>query len=402
MFDDLNKMVPDLDEEDKSKIYDGLNAKSSNKGINIFKRQYGLILLGLALLAAIIVPIGIVLGNSSNNSEIDDPSIITPTEDNTGSYTGNTNHNTSFNERDIVGLAAYKEFDKHKNVKLTSKAYSVNEIVNNETVYDNNENKDNQIVFSYPFDYVRIHSAYKFSIKVDDIPNYPDAKEVIEKNCGFGELEVVVAEFSTYIDDNGNIREMISDILISFRGKNGYYTILENAASMMGNTATRAFSSHKQIGSGEIIKDFNPPIVTIFLRENKSNGVFYVCFKSDKNILKTEEYDQSISHENISAAETVDTATLYSTFELTEFKIKSIEVTVVEIYDDSSIEVESSCNISFVLIDSNTVSEGNAFVKTDDGYTLNFEAGAKLIVEYDELYTSYNPKIIVADKITLK
>ena len=36
MLDDLNKMVPDLDEEDKSKIYDGLNAKSSNKGINIF------------------------------------------------------------------------------------------------------------------------------------------------------------------------------------------------------------------------------------------------------------------------------------------------------------------------------------------------------------------------------
>ena len=45
---------------------------------------------------------------------------------------------------------------------------------------------------------------------------------------------------------------------------------------------------------------------------------------------------------------------------------------------------------------------GNTFVKTDDGYTLNFEADAKLIVEYDKLYTSYNPKIIVTDKITLK
>jgi hypothetical protein len=33
---------------------------------------------------------------------------------------------------------------------------------------------------------------------------------------------------------------------------------------------------------------------------------------------------------------------------------------------------------------------------------LNFEAGAKLIVEYDELYGSYDPVIIVANIITLK
>ena len=125
MLDDLNKKVPDLDEEDKRKIYEGINASSNNKGVNIFKRQYGLILLGLAFLIAIIVPIGIVLGTGNNNQKIDEPSIVTPSNGSTGgsnnnnsggNNSGNTGNNSGYNvntnyalnEREIIGVAAYK------------------------------------------------------------------------------------------------------------------------------------------------------------------------------------------------------------------------------------------------------------------------------------------------------
>ncbi len=96
MLDELNKIVPDLDENDKNKIYDGINVKESHKGISFFKKQYGLVLLGLALLAAIIVPIGIVLGNS-NNQKIADPSTVTPSNGNKG---GNTNGNIQLSDEE--------------------------------------------------------------------------------------------------------------------------------------------------------------------------------------------------------------------------------------------------------------------------------------------------------------
>ena len=421
MLDDLNKMVPDLDEEDKSKIYDGLNAKSSNKGINIFKRQYGLILLGLALLIAIIVPIGIVLGTGNNNQKIDDPSTVTPSDDNKGGSTGNNGGNTgnsgntgnnssynvntnySLNEREIIGVAAFREFDKNENIKLTSNTYSINELLTDETKDETNQGNDEEpMVYSYPFEYVKIHSAYKFNINVEDIAD-KGAKQVIESSCGLGELEVVVAQFTTFEDDEGIKKPIIlPEYLISIRGYNGLYTILENSASFTYGSETRAFSSHKRIGTNEITKDFTPPILTIYLRVNKTYGTYYVCFKLSENILDIYQYDQSQAFKNTTDVEDVEADTLYSVYELTEFKTKAVEVTVKNIVDSRYIEVNSNCRLRAVVISPYTVSPNDAFILLSNSTILHFEVGATLIVEYDELYGSYDPVIIVANIITLK
>ena len=439
MLDDLNKMVPDLNEEDKRKIYEGINASSSNKGVNIFKRQYGLILLGLALLIAIIVPIGIVLGTGNNNQKIDDPSTVTPSDDNKGgsnnnggnnsggnnsgntgnnssnnsggNNSGNTGNNSSYNvntnyslnEREIIGVAAFKEFDKNENIKLKSNTYSINELLNDATKDETNEgNEEAPMVYSYPFEYVKIHSAYKFNINVEDIAD-KGAKQVIESSCGLGELEVVVAQFSTFEDDEGIKKPMISpEYLISIRGYNGFYTILENSASFTYGSETRAFSSHKRIGTNEITKDFTPPILTIYLRVNKAYGTYYVCFKLSEDIMDIYQYDQSQAFKNITDIENVEADTLYSVHELTEFKTKAVEVTVKNIVDSRYIEVNSNCRLRAVVISPYTVSPNDAFIPLADGTILQFEVGATLIVEYDELYGSYDPVIIVANIITLK
>ena len=87
---------------------------------------------------------------------------------------------------------------------------------------------------------------------------------------------------------------------------------------------------------------------------------------------------------------------------LTEFKTKAVEVTVKNIVDSRYIEVNSNCRLRAVVISPYTVSPNDAFIPLYDGTILQFEVGATLIVEYDELYGSYDPVIIVANIITLK
>ena len=126
---------------------------------------------------------------------------------------------------------------------------------------------------------------------------------------------------------------ILPEYLISIRGYNGFYTILENSASFTYGSETRAFSSHKRIGTNEITKDFTPPILTIYLRVNKTYGTYYVCFKLSEDILDIYQYDQSQAFKNITDIEDVEADTLYSVHELTEFKTKAVEVTVKNIVE---------------------------------------------------------------------
>ena len=73
---------------------------------------------------------------------------------------------------------------------------------------------------------------------------------------------------------------MISpEYLISIRGYNGFYTILENSASFTYGSETRAFSSHKRIGTNEI--GFIDPQKT---KEISQRGVnFHVKYPTMEN-----------------------------------------------------------------------------------------------------------------------
>jgi len=137
----------------------------------------------------------------------------------------NISYNLSYNEASLIGIAAYNEFDKNGTSKLSNVVTNINfssgKTVKLSDSEETNEDKE-YLKISYPYDYVKIVSAYKFSINVTDIPD--DASEVIiEHACGLGELEVVVAEFETYVEEDDIGQTLINICYIIW---NIYYDLL--------------------------------------------------------------------------------------------------------------------------------------------------------------------------------
>ena len=411
MLDKLKDTVPNLDDNDKEKIYEAVNNRVKPKRINLFRKQFAFILIGAIILASIIIPIGINVfsgrdqmpyekallpdgsGGETSRPDTDEPGgNIDPIEpDNNNAKT----YDYFLSETELIGVAAYKAFDNKESIKLTSLTYSADEILDNNTDNKNENNDVKNNIYSYPFDFVKIHSAYKFSVLVDDIED-TQAKEIIEAKCGLGELEVVVSTFSTFYDDNGIIKLVVSDeTLISLRGYNGYYTILENSGKFTLGESYYSFSSHKKLGSDEIVKDFTPPFLGILLRID-SNGNYYINFKTSEIIVGVDTYDYKTEFKQQSLVEEINPEEIYSTEELTEFKTRTVKATVLKIVNNYWIEVETNSNLKVVIIGPYTV--GNF---ADAFNNLAFNVGDTIIVEYAELYAKYDPVMISPSIINL-
>ena len=233
---------------------------------------------------------------------------------------------------------------------------------------------------SYPYDYVKKNSAYKFSINITNI-NDRASEEIILNSCGLGELEVVVAEFETYIEDNGVRILSVSDTLISLRGYNGYYTILANSGHRENSDFMHIFSSHKRLLEDEVSKDFTPPILSIFLEE-KSNNERYIYFETSNDLLSFGSYNKDYAFKNITEIEYVSRSSMYSVFELAKLPTKEITVSVVEIdLEKKCIEVESEANFKYIFYTSYT--EGVEITELNIGDIIK--------IEYDFLFETYDP-----------
>jgi len=306
----------------------------------------------------------------------------------------NISYNLSYNEASLIGIAAYNEFDKNGTSKLSNVVTNINfssgKTVKLSDSEETNEDKE-YLKISYPYDYVKIVSAYKFSINVTDIPD--DASEVIiEHACGLGELEVVVAEFETYVEEDGIKYLSVSDIMISLRGHNGYYTILANSGHREEGDWTHIFSSHKKLLEDEISKDFTPPILSIFLEE-KSNNERYVYFETSDNLLSFGSYNRNKAFKNTTEIEHVSRSTMYSVFELAKLPTKELVVSIVNIDIESKvIEVESVTKLKYIYYNEHT--EGV------DIATLN--AGDKIKIEYDFLFEEYDPTHVYVNTVTIE
>ena len=224
------------------------------------------------------------------NSSSEKPIVNPPIEENNKEI----NYNASINENSLIGIAAYYEFD-NKTVNNISNISIKNK--NSNLIDSDYESKEEEYLkISYPYDYVKIISAYKFSIYVDDIEDQV-AKEIIESSCGLGELEVVISDFETYIEKGETRYPSVQDTLISLRGYNGYYTILVNSGVYIDNNSLEVFSSHKKLLDEEVSKDFTPPILSIFL-EKKNNNEHYVYFETSNDLLSFGNYNQEKAFKN--------------------------------------------------------------------------------------------------------
>ncbi len=388
MLDDIKKIIPKLDEKDSEAIYEKLSKKKMEKKSIIFNSKIIMAFVTVALLILVIIPVGIII-NNFNSSPIQTPNLNDSSGNNELQY---NNNYAMLNEKSVIGIAAFNEFD-NKGVRKLSNVTS--EFNNKDGVLsDSNEeenlNEEEYLKISYPYDYVKINSAYKFSINVLNIED-KIAKEIIESNCGLGELEIVVAKFETYVEEKGYNYLSVKDTLICLRGYNGYYTILVNSGEFRKDSSLQVFSSHKKLTEDEVSKDFTPPILSIFLKEETNSR--YVYFETSDNLLSFGNYNQDLAFKNTTEIEEVSRNTLYSVLELTKLPVKEVEATVLEIDSEyKMIKVQTKNNLEYVHINEHT--EG---VKIE-----NINVGDIVIIEYDFLFEKYNPIKVIANSITIK
>lgn len=397
MFDDIDKIIPKLDEKDSEAIYQKLSKKKVEKKSSIINNRIIVAFATFVLLIFVVIPVGIMINNSNLGPNQPSGPSIGP-EDSELQY----NNNSFLNENSVIGIAAFKEFDETNAQKLSNLSIRVNYKNSDVTTLDENleesngdisdvENETNEpLKITYPYDYVKINSAYKFSINVINIEDNV-AKEIIEENCGLGDIEVVVAEFETYVEENGYNVLSVQDTLICLRGYNGYYTILVNSGVYTNDSSLHVFSSHKKLTEDEVSKDFTPPILSIFLKEE--NNSRYVYFETSDNLLSFGNYNQESAFKNIAEIERVSRDTMYSVLELTRLPVKEVEASVLEIdLDYKMLKVKTEYNLEYVHIDENTES---ADIE-------NISIGDIIIVEYDFLFEKYDPIKVTANSITIK
>ena len=397
MFDDIDKIIPKLDEKDSEAIYQKLSKKKVEKKSSIINNRIIVAFATFVLLIFVVIPVGIMINNSNLGPNQPSGPSIGP-EDSELQY----NNNSFLNENSVIGIAAFKEFDETNAQKLSNLSIRVNYKNSDVTTLDENleesngdisdvENETNEpLKITYPYDYVKINSAYKFSINVINIEDNV-AKEIIEENCGLGDIEVVVAEFETYVEENGYNVLSVQDTLICLRVYNCYYTILVNSGVYTNDSSLHVFSSHKKLTEDEVSKDFTPPILSIFLKEE--NNSRYVYFETSDNLLSFGNYNQESAFKNIAEIERVSRDTMYSVLELTRLPVKEVEASVLEIdLDYKMLKVKTEYNLEYVHIDENTES---ADIE-------NISIGDIIIVEYDFLFEKYDPIKVTANSITIK
>ncbi len=383
MLDDIKKIIPKTSDDDFETIYDNIVNKKRKKSFNY---KYLLGFVASFLLIAITIPLILTI-NSNNNginsgNESSVPSIIDD----------NKFHNTIFNETSLIGVAAYKEFDSNKSNEIRNVSFKSKKIATLNNTNENENIEDDYLKASYPYDYVKIVDAYKFSINVNEIED-SYANDVISTKCGLNEIEVVVANFETYVEEKKTLYLSVQDTLISLRGENGYYTILDNSGLRVNKGYIHVFSSHKKLLDDEVSKDFTPPLLSIFLKEYEDDR--YVYFKSSDDTLSPYDYNENLAFKNIDGIEHVSRETLYSLYEISKLPVREVEVKIVSInLEKFYLEVLSKGENKLKYVTFNNHTEG-ALVSL-------LNVNDLIIVEYDDLYERYNPISVIANKITLR
>ncbi len=387
MLEDIKKIIPKLDEKDSEVMYEKISKKEVEKKNHVFHKKIIVTFATFVLLLFIIIPTGIIINNTGKCSNPIQPSCSSNDSNNNGIQ---YNNHALLNENSVIGIAAFNEFDTKGVRKLSNVTI---EFTNENSSFSDLDKEDSlkgeYLKFSYPYDYVKINSAYKFSINVVDIEDNV-AKKIIESSCGLGELEIVVAEFQTYVEENGSIYLSVQDTLICLRGYNGYYTILENSGVYTNDSSLKVFSSHKKLTEDEISKDFTPPILSIFLKEETQSS--YVYFETSDNLLSFGNYKQEAAFKNRNEIEKVARNTLYSVLQLTQLPIKEVEATILEIdLEYKMVKVQTKSNLEYVYINEDT-----------EGVQLeNMNTGDIILVEYDFLFNKYDPTKVIANTISI-
>jgi len=391
MLDELNDSIPKLDENDESRMYENLyNKLNEKKNKPVLKRNI-LIIVPVFLVSIIIVSCIIIINTINQN-------------------TNNTNNYNYFcsNENNIIGMAAFKLFDDESiksNRNNKSSIFTDNYLIlENDNEYTTSittgpGNSDEPKTFNhpstvkYPYDYIKINSAIKFTVNVPKIEDYV-ANQIIDINCGLGDLEVVIASFTTYVDRDGQLTIDITEQLLCIRGNNGYYTLLSDDIYLDVNNlfSVENYTSHKKVTKYAVEKNFDSAVLAITLKR-EDDDCRYIYFA--ENFKKDNKYNKDFAFKIDNIIEKVSSEILYSVLELSELPTKTIIVKVKSIdFKSFYIQVESDNDIECVYFyDNSTVFNYSDLYK--------IKIGDNIKINYDNLFNGYNPKCVVANEIIL-
>lgn len=317
-------------------------------------------------------------------------------------YQGRDNLHSRVDGKTLLGLASYKEFETSRKVsarKLAYNAFGTNLVDGEDEVYPEYP------TYSYPFDFIKIHSATKYEIYIPE-DSEDTSLEALKMSTGLGNLEVIIANFTTYIvnDYSEYMSPSVTDTMISIKGSRGFYTILNNSGASGNNNNFddghfySVFSSHKIITSEEIEKNFEPPIYCIMF-EKTNDGKYYLAFKVNEIISSVHDfyYDDSLVRYEIpsSTIENVSRDTLYNIQELVKVDeaTQSVQIVAIDI-ENKVIEVISETSLRYVYVDD--------FTEFDSEYENILDIliiGANVLITYDVYFEGYDPIGVYANSI---
>lgn len=338
-----------------------------------------------------------------------------------------TTHVTKLNAETLLGLASVKEFEHHNVRGLNSDDSTGGANESDTSGNDNDSETTNEDVthYEYPFNYIKIHSAFSFEIEIP-ADTEEDEVDIIRRNCGLGRLEVIVADFSTYLTDDENDRNdngilddnfaVVTDTLITIKGSEGLYTILNNSGSYRYVTdndgvfhvvSTEVFSSHKTITNDSIGKDFVGPYYGILLYKNPLGESSVSFAKSENGIVDYDDFENTAKYSfDLNMTKEVSRDTIYSIYDLASLPQSTIRGVLIDINkDEMYLEMRESdeamiTNEYFIHIDENTEYEEKTIALNDLWAIL--ERAETIEVQYDYLYEGYKPHNVYANSIAVE
>jgi hypothetical protein len=278
----------------------------------------------------------------------------------------------------LIAIAACKLFDDKKSA--TKNSIPDVETAENPPQTRASEADTEYFRLKYGFDYVKIISATRYTVKNADVP-------LVSEICGKGEIDVIEASFETYVSDKNGMQPAISDVLIVFKSEQGIYACMNNSG---GEYAV--YSSHKRFEQNAIVKDFIPPVYEFYIKNEKGTTMLSgsLIIAEDGSSQKETNLKWFLLQEQETASE----GALFGIDELVSTSQIEQPCTVTE-KGEGYFLTKGDSNLKQVYFDEYT----EFWIKGKTGTHKDIVKGDKITVAFDKLYEKYNPKTVFANKI---
>jgi hypothetical protein len=310
------------------------------------------------------------------------------------------------NVQQLLAIAVDKSFENNVNEQLSTKSLFGQTVAENYPLH-----------ISYPYDYIKIYDVVKFSCAGVKSP-------IVQSICGDGEVEIYLASFALFKEadikeeqneekqekekenekqetdeieyvllpgiERSDLTDMVfGEPMIVFKSDLGIYSCISNGGGVVSVINLYAgyyieFSSHKYLSEKALEKDATSSIYQ-----------FHVNIRSDEVTLSIPDVkDSEIPLNN---QQIVSSEELFSLIELNNIPEISVQCKVTGLAENYfTVVTNETSNLKQVYFDEYT----EFFIDNTSTTSNSIAVNDMITITYNKLYGSYNPKSVVANKIT--